>query len=330
MKYGLPYQGSKNSIVDWVISNIPKSENFYDLFCGGCAVTHGALLSDKFVNVYANDINPFSTLFIDAIKGKYRNENRWISRSDFENMKESDAYVAMCWSFGNDCRSYLFSPENERLKKAFWYAVMFNDYSLADELNLPLKRTDAVDKRKRRVEIMQSWKKSNKSKIIDRMELQSLERLERLQSLERLERLQSLESLERLQSLESLESLERLQSLERLPEFSMSIGNYYDVKIKQNSILYCDIPYRQTKKYSCGGFDYDRFYSWCEQQSELVMVSEYNMPDIFIRVASVGKQGTMCANSSKKVIEGLFVPKSQKALYEERKGKIYKQLSLFD
>lgn len=189
IKYGLPYQGSKNAIVDWVLCNIPKSENFYDLFCGGCAVTHGAILSGKFKNIYANDLNPFSKLFLDAIKGKYKNESRWISKEEFNSLKETDAYVAMCWSFGNDCRSYLYSPDNERVKKAFWYAVMFDDYSIADEMGIPLKRTCERDKKKRRIDIMQAWKKCNKTKIIDRMELQSL------QSLERLERLQSLERL---------------------------------------------------------------------------------------------------------------------------------------
>lgn len=39
MNYGLPYMGSKNKIAEWILSYLPKAENLYDLFCGGCAIT---------------------------------------------------------------------------------------------------------------------------------------------------------------------------------------------------------------------------------------------------------------------------------------------------
>lgn len=84
MRYGLPYQGSKNKIAEWVISNLPNADNFYDLCAGGCAITHAAMLSGKYKNFIINDINPHPTqLFVDAINGKYKDETRWISRDDF-------------------------------------------------------------------------------------------------------------------------------------------------------------------------------------------------------------------------------------------------------
>ena len=43
MRYGLPYMGSKNKIAEWVLSYLPQADNFYDLFCGGCAITHCAI-----------------------------------------------------------------------------------------------------------------------------------------------------------------------------------------------------------------------------------------------------------------------------------------------
>lgn len=75
MNYGLPYKGSKNSIAAQIIDFLPPAENFYDLFAGGCAITHAALLSGKYEHIYFNDINPGITqLFVDAIHGKYHNE----------------------------------------------------------------------------------------------------------------------------------------------------------------------------------------------------------------------------------------------------------------
>ena len=35
MKYGLPYQGSKSRIADWVLSVLPASHTLVDLFAGG-------------------------------------------------------------------------------------------------------------------------------------------------------------------------------------------------------------------------------------------------------------------------------------------------------
>ena len=124
MSYGLPYKGSKNSIAKWVISNLPASHTFVDLFAGGCAVTHAAILSGKFGRFIANDITEYPQVFRDAIDGKYRNECRWISREDFFRLKDIDPYVRLCWSFGNGMRSYLYDPEVERFKKHL-HAIFF-------------------------------------------------------------------------------------------------------------------------------------------------------------------------------------------------------------
>ena len=124
MNYGLPYKGSKNSIAKWVISNLPASHTFVDLFAGGCAVTHAAILSGKFGRFIANDIAEYPQVFRDAIDGKYRNECRWISREDFFRLKDDDPYVRLCWSFGTGMQTYLYSSEVERFKKHM-HAVFF-------------------------------------------------------------------------------------------------------------------------------------------------------------------------------------------------------------
>lgn len=49
-----------------------------------------------------------------------------------------------------------------------------------------------------------------------------------------------------------------------------------------NSVIYCDIPYRNTTKYKTETFDYERFYEWCKKmksQNNIVLISEYNMPE---------------------------------------------------
>ena len=55
MTYGLPYMGSKNKIARDIVEQLPSAEYFVDLFCGGCAVTHAAILSGKYKKFIIND-----------------------------------------------------------------------------------------------------------------------------------------------------------------------------------------------------------------------------------------------------------------------------------
>ena len=136
MRYGVPYQGSKNKIAGWVIDNLPEDEILVDLFAGGCAVTHAAMLSGKWDRIVANDIGDAPELFVDAIDGKYADEKRWISREDFQNLKNTDPYVSLCWSFGNSRSNYLYAQEIEPWKKALHYARVFGDNSLLLEMGI--------------------------------------------------------------------------------------------------------------------------------------------------------------------------------------------------
>lgn len=176
MTYGLPYQGSKNSIAQWVVDHLPPATRLYDLFAGGCAVTHAALLSGKFGEVHANDIQgDVLRLFLDAINGRYRDETRWISRDQFDKMKATDAYVRLCWSFANNGSTYIYSSDSERMISYIWQ-LMFS--STAEQ----------------KFELMQKILCG----IRDAYDVQmTVEGLQRMPSFERLRRLQNLENLKK-------------------------------------------------------------------------------------------------------------------------------------
>ena len=164
MNYGLPYKGSKNSIAKKIIDFLPPSENFYDLFAGGCAITHAALESGKYKNVFVNDIEGGITqLFLDSVNGNYKDEKRWISREDFFKLKESDAYVKYCWSFGNNGKTYLYSKEIEPYKQAFHFAV-FGDYSYFEKMGVEIPAINAETPKERRLELS-CWISKNHEKV---------------------------------------------------------------------------------------------------------------------------------------------------------------------
>ena len=388
MRYGLGYCGSKNGIAEWVCDYIPNSRNFYDLFAGGCAITHCSMLRKKSENYLINDISDVVELFYDAVMGKYKNETRWISREDFYNLKDNDPYIRYCWSFGNRGFEYMYSREVEPWKKALHYARVFGDFSEFAKFGINITNADRVTVARNQDEWKQKYIiwycKEILHSSLDVLELQKnlTERIERnseelrnylltglknvgkrpcdvdkylgtngmaghyfgksqwefptyevyvkLQSFLDLpleyEKIYGLQDL--LQSLQRLQSLERLQSLQRLERLTLSVGSYKNVKIEPDSVIYCDIPYRGTAEY-IGGFNHDEFYDWCEKQTELVIISEYDMPrDRFVCIAEKEKPVMLSGGVSGKATERLFVPKHQIDLYDSKKMDI-EQLTLF-
>ena len=296
MRYGVSYMGSKNRIAEWVLSYLPKAENFYDLFCGGCAITHCAIEQGKYRNYYINDIKgEMPQGFVDCINGKYNNDNRWISHEDFDKLKgKGDLLVDICFSFGNNWRKgYAYSRKLEPYKKALHYAILCKDYSLGKEMyGIDFSVIDEIADIQERYSIVKRMVKNKTG--LDRLELETLERLQ---------------SLERLHRLYDLQSLERLHRQTIIP----SSLSYDEVEIKPNSVCYCDIPYKNVSKYNDIEFDYDKFYDWCLRQTQLLFISEYEMPDSdFICIASKSIQSNMCAtDNSSKAIEKIFIPKHQ-------------------
>ena len=332
MSYGLPYQGSKNRIAKRLAEALPAAPVLYDVFCGGCAVTHAAMLSGKYQRFVVNDRRGWlPDAFQKAIHGGYAHEDRWISREDFERLKSTDAYAAMCFSFGNDCQTYMYARGLEPYKRALHYAIFWRDFApwaalcpeTADALAAGLAPIE--DRKQRRVQAGHFIVESLKAQlaagmltpdILDKPIYRRIRRLKdtphRLQSLERLESLESLESLERLQSLQSLERLERLQSLESLPDtLTAHSGDYRELRFDEPGIIYCDPPYKSTEGYG-REFDFDDFYAWCLHQANPVYISEYTMPeDLFVPVASFTVIRKMNTKKSNICPEKIWRPRCQ-------------------
>ena len=122
--YGVPYQGNKSRIADIIVSILPAGKRLVDLFGGGGAITHCAVLTNKWESYLYNDINKMITgLFMDAIHGKYHDEHRVITREDFERLKDTDAYVKYIWSFGNNGTGYLWGKDIEEIKCTACHAI---------------------------------------------------------------------------------------------------------------------------------------------------------------------------------------------------------------
>lgn len=353
MNYGLPYQGSKSKVCEWLFTHIPKTDTFYDVFAGGGAVTDYAIRHKWFQKYYVNDINSLMSKALQMyFTNGFANECRWISREEFFKLKDTDPYVAICFSFGNDLRSYAYAEDVEPIKKAFHYAICFDDYSMLDEYlgeyKIRLKESSIFD---RRIELQRYLTKlyrksliSGKYGVNEQHLSPNLTNLDRLQELYKgtctngdnvraiAQNLQAVEKLNRLQSLKDglklstdksnyvhklARNINCLNRLERESNITFTNSNYLDLEFEPNCIIYCDPPYKDTKDYD-QNFTHEQFYDWCRNQKELTLISEYNMPDDFIKISEIKTKSSMSATATVDALERLYIPKHQKDLYYEK------------
>ena len=183
---GLPYKGGKSKLAERIVSIFPHAEHLYDLFSGGCAIAHCALLKNKFSHVHINDINPMMPqAFVKALQGGFDDEDRWISREDFFKLKDTDPYVAICFSFGNDLKTYCYGKDIEETKKALHYAIFFDSYELSDRLiGVNLRPIEKCATRQEKYALAKKLIKEAYSRNTPSTVLESYQRLGRIQTLQ--------------------------------------------------------------------------------------------------------------------------------------------------
>lgn len=336
MTYGLPYKGSKTKLAERIIDLMPRAEHLYDLFAGGCAIAHCALIKGKYGHVHINDINPMMPqAFVKALNGGFDDEDRWISREDFFRLKDTDPYAALCFSFGSDTRTYIYGKDKEEYKKALHYAIYFNSFDLSDKIiGVDLRPIQSCRTRQERCLMAKRLIRTPRQDAYigntppppppnskttggsEECRLQNCERHTRL-SVQKKNRLG--EPRTPRQDALRLESTERHDRMPAPPisldTLTWSATDYQDVPIPENSVIYCDIPYKETNRYAGKGrdFDHERFYQWALRQTQPIFISSYDMPkEDFKVIAEYSRTDTLSAtNKSLRVTERIFIPRTQ-------------------
>lgn len=311
MNHGIPYQGSKSKIIEDIGYLFPRAKNFYDLFGGGFSVTHfmSTVRRNHFDNFHFNEIRPGLIEFIqDAIAGKYNTKTfkmPWVSSSEFHARKESDIFIKIIWSFGNNGESYLFGPDIEPYKRSMHQCVVFNEF---DEIAKTVTGFDKwpieINQTGRRLFIANRIEWFRKTKRIPAILHKFIPDLKKTYETH----LQQLQKLEQLWQLERLERLERLQHITK-NKISFTNLDYRKVKIENDSILYCDIPYFGTVEYDKNkNFDHKEFFEWAAHNPNPVFISEYNIQDSrFKLIKSINVKSTMSSKGSTSAVEKLYV-----------------------
>lgn len=285
MRYGLPRLGSKNSIAEWVVSELPRAETFVDVCGGGGSITHAAMLSGKYKKFILNDIDArLPKLFLDCAMGKYTvdEHSEWISKEEFDQKKKTDAFIALVWSFGNNGIDYCYSRENTDFKHAYHDAIYFGNIKAMEQYGIKLTLSTKKGVYDRYLE----YQKQIRSQIRDtHIQLQHLTNF------------RGLEGLERLQGLERIKGVQDLKGLS-LPEIEIYGCDYQDVPIpEQDRVIYVDPPYYGLRCDGYDGFDHKRFWEWADKQDN-IFISERSMPENFVKYAWQKKKILSCSDNS--------------------------------
>lgn len=88
--------------------------------------------------------------------------------------------------------------------------------------------------------------------------------------------------------------------------------DYACLPIPDNSIIYCDPPYKGVTKYT-NGLNYDVFWQWCRDMAKnghTIFISEYTAPEDFDCIWSMEICSSLTKQTgAKKSVEKLFRPK---------------------
>ena len=269
--YGLNWIGSKGLFADQIIDILPAADTFIDLFCGGCAVSHAALVSGKYKHVIANDIKDMGAFFKQAIEGKVENLLEPISREEFFARNKTDPKVMSCWSFSGNLHSYIWGKEEGAFNLELFKAIADPDW---------VKRKEHL-----------------RAAFVELMKIYDAGKLTR-------------KTIVYVQKVKTLNGLKRVADLAKwshlAPMLEPSRKDYRDVVIPQGACVYADIPYINCQDYGTD-FKHEEFYKWWDAQPFPVFVSEYEAPEGFSEIWQTVRRVTLGNLKYKQAVEKLFV-----------------------
>ena len=71
-----------------------------------------------------------------------------------------------------------------------------------------------------------------------------------------------------------------LKQMQTLKDVKFVLSDYQNISIPENSLVYCDPPYKAVKYYNQTKFNTEAFWAWCLNKKNCVIyVSEYEAPE---------------------------------------------------
>ena len=315
-KYGIPYTGNKQRIASYIFEHLPNGKRFVDLFGGGGAMTHYAMLNcqDKFDSFLYNDINPLVTdLFKRAVNGEFNPRTfkpRFITKEEYIRTHNNDGYVAYIWSFGNNnTKGYLFGEQimgfkeqahnwvvfgdedslkylEEHYKDSYYWHIkniyQGDDYGLARKIytNIILK----IEAVKVCVDygdnmVYDTFKDYTFDEFLDLSNKRIVEAINEYCPNIPKKNYKNTSDKTKINELKQLQQLQQLERLQQLQQLEITNMDYHEFKPRKDDIIYCDIPYDSDVGYGVE-FDFNEFVEWCKEQPVPIYYSYYTTGEV--------------------------------------------------
>jgi len=100
----------------------------------------------------------------------------------------------------------------------------------------------------------------------------------------------------------------KYDKIHSVPVTVVTCGDYSEVNVPADAVVYCDPPYRDTTGYTTGDFDTAAFVLWCEAQTVPVYVSEFSAPSYWVPIWSKNRRMELqpAADDCKLVTDKVF------------------------
>lgn len=270
-KRGLPYVGNKAQKAQQIIDLLPDGKRFIDAFGGGGSISLTASNSGKWDKVIYNEKRKY---VVDLLKALIYDSPHidlekyvYITRKEFFDWKDNKpdsverTLILLSWSFSNNMKSYLWGKSKEDEKLVLTRGLFFGDTgTIYDDLFLKASKLETIQAKHA---FYHKWRIKN-------MGLSG--------------------HTDHLQQLDQLQQLERLQQLQRLQRLEFINGDYRNLDIKKDDVVYCDPPYFNTGKFY-GEFNNSDFDNWMNGlPTNEIYISEYTVLPNTVIVADLGKK----------------------------------------
>jgi site-specific DNA-adenine methylase len=325
-KTGIPYPGNKKKIGIRILETINNTLNirdnsFIDVFGGGGSMSSFAYQSKLFNKIYYNDIRKDIVELVNYLIENDLDErfNTYITRSEFENIKDStyfNAFIISCYGYGNLNTNYFCGSDKEIIKQKVHNVIMFDDYSGFEKNEIEL-----IDSMKERsllypIEYNSKGFVSNFFERYHKLWTQDTTKVLRKypvkyrdygvwfnnelgvkgskMTYKKKDLIPIDAELQGLMQLQHLEQLTQLYQFNKLkPNLITSNLSFIDLDIPKDSIVYLDPPYYSTVNSYTKTFDYDCFLHWAKDLKVPAFLSEYTNTLDWIEVLSIEKRNNM-------------------------------------
>ena len=280
--HGIPYQGSKTKVIDQIAKHFPNADNFYDLFGGGFSVTH-YLMEYRAQSYKYFHYNELRSGICELIRDAIDGKYNY-------NVFKPDWITRERFMSEKKTNAYI---------QIIWsFGNNGRDYLFGKQIEnekRSMHQAVVFD------EFDDFFIKTFKiTKFTDGMSITE-KRLHLKLLMRRLKRVE-------------------LQQLEQLQRLTLTNLDYRDVEIRENSVLYCDIPYAGTGDYG-SNFNHAIFFDWAASQTCPLFISEYEVKDDrFFLLKTISHRSTFASGHNNAVKERLYGNKIAYDIIQKKLG----------